>query len=279
MQDFSELANGDISVLSASLLNRGGHRLSHALTLVQLATRGYVYLAPNQIELTQKGRELIVDGDPNVDIAARQVLQNIVNLPRTRGTTLINFDDKGRPSSGFKLVQQSYVQETESFDWLVKHGYYRLARKFSTAQVFSAPIGMFALLFAFGAATTDGSGAGRGALWLAAFGCGVVAVKLYRMFSRKLDERGQRIFDLLNQLKNAKACQDWDGDLLPWIWLTHSNNIKEWTVAMRCPQWWNGSMITWEDDLARLLKNVARNYPSPTPNYGSSGASGAGGGC
>ncbi|MGD8373673.1 MAG: hypothetical protein PVI21_02335 [Candidatus Woesebacteria bacterium] len=262
VQKFEALTEGNLSVLSAFRFEtRKEYGMPHALTLMQLAAEGYVFLAPYQIELTPKGRSLIVDGDPSIDMAARQVLQNIVNVPHDSGVTLINFDEQGRPRKGFNRVQSKDVQKILAYGWLSDNGYYYPKRKLSLAQAFSALISVIPFAVAIPVVDETNPLPVTIAMWTLSFVCMMITIRLYKRFSYKLKDRGRQVVQLLHELSIAKASSDWGDELMPWIWLTHPSDVGKWIQNRQRPEWWNGPINTWQRDLISLVGFIERSCP------------------
>lgn len=277
MTNYDRLTKSGLSVMSASGLKGAIANMAHALTILQLATKGYVYLSTNQIELTTKGRSLIISGDDTVDPTARHVLQTVFGLPRSYGKTTISFN-RGRPSSGFAHIKLSNISQKTSSDWLMQNQYHQRRTRWDWVKRIGVPICAIVFMVCVALFAVDDQSA-KGWLLIASL-CMIAPTFKLAMPIYKVGPAGQDVLNAIAALRKDSTGCCFDEELLPWIWLAKGKKIQADMQLLPRPSFWNGLEDTWQQDLYNLLNTIERAYPMPPgANYGSSGASGAGGGC
>lgn len=107
------------------------------------------------------------------------------------------------------------------------------------------------------------------------------------MFRSPLQRR-RDVVNGLHELKkldvNAPMSAEWRTHLFTWAWYVHHRNskaIEAWHQPLTNESgWWDGPSESRLQDLQQLIRMIDRAYPRPVqPNYGSTGISGAMGGC
>lgn len=253
---------------------------SHGITVMQLAPR-FVTPSTSCITLTAEGVKLLAADQPDVDPEARDVLRTIFGDPKRGWVREVTFNGAhNKPSRSFSAPKARWNESDRSKHWRHNLGYLEYTWGLHPLRLAAVPAGLIATLFGH-IAMTNPTHDTRVAATVFAIIAGALGLYWAIWRRTKLGPNGKKFKAAIEQLTTINeplAMPGWNAKLMLWWWILHPSHVHSVMQGMIVPSWWQGNPQNWRQDMPNLVKSIEAAWPV-TANYGSSGASGATGGC